>query len=178
MQIVNFFYELARTNKRLNGFAYGRAGSKGAGSEAHPLMWLDDPIYGEALNLNSLRFTCNVDILGIPTKPSEIATVQDAAFSTGLSLRERIKAIAPVSGISIEAFSFVSLSEYTDNDAAGYRFTFRLMCANPVDRCADDYDPAKQFPKVDDLPDFLTENPEGCAIFSDKSGLPNFELTI
>lgn len=178
MQIVNFFYELARTNKRIKGFAYGRAGGKGAGTEAFPLLWLDDPIYGEAVAKNALRFTCNVDILGIPVQPSEIPTVQDAAFNTGLSLCERIKVIGAITNITIDSLSFVSVSEYTDNDAAGYRFTFRLTAVNPADICADDYDPTKQFPKSEDLPNFLTDNPEGCAVFTAKSGLPNFKITI
>lgn len=178
MQIVNFFYELARTNKRINGFAYGRAGGKGAGTEAHPLMWLDDPIYGEAVGVPALRFTVNLDILGIPANPSDTAAVQDAALITGLSIRERIKEIGRITAISVDTFSFVSLSEYTDNNAAGYRFTYRLTTQNPVDLCAQYYDPTKQFPKVEDLPDFLTENPEGCAVFTDKAGLPNFKITI
>lgn len=175
MVIVNFFYEIARKHKRLKGFAYGRAGGKGAGEEAHPLLWLDDPILGEQVNA-ALRFTVNLDILGIPATVAEIPTVQDAAFTTGLSIIEHIKTTMRASNIAVEGFSFVSLAEYYDNNAAGYRFTLRLTSANPVDRCADDFDDAKQFVKVESLPDFNTENPEGCAVFTDKSGLPNFKL--
>lgn len=175
MQIVNFFYELAREHKRVNGFIYGRSYEKGAANEAHPLIWLDDPIYGASAG-NTIRYTVNIDVLGIPVNDDEVLAVQSAAFTTGLSLIERIKQVRHASGFSIDGFTFVTLRDYYDNSAAGQRFTLTINQANPVDKCADDFDPDKQFPKTDALPDFLVENPEGCAIFNDGTGLPNFKL--
>jgi hypothetical protein len=177
MQIVNFFYELAREHKRLNGFIYGRSYEKGAANEAHPLLWLDDPILGTSAG-NTVRYTINMDVLGIPANDTEVLAVQNEAFTAGLSIIERIKVVRPVSGFSIDGFNFLTLRDYYDNNAAGVRFTLTVIQANPVDRCADDFDPTKQFPKVEALPDFLVDNPDGCAIFNDGKGLPNFKITI
>lgn len=177
MQIVNIFYELARQHNQIKGFIYGKGYEKGAANEAHPLLWLDDPIYGQSI-AQTLQFTCNVDILGIPENEKEVLNVQTAAFNTGLALAEKIKQTKIQTGFSIDSFSFLSLRDYYDNNAAGYRFTYILTQANPVDRCANDFDPSKEFPKVETLPDFKVENPDGCAVFNDKAGLPNFKLKI
>lgn len=172
MQIINFFYELARQHVAVKGFIYGRAGGKGAGNEFYPLVWVDDPIYGVAVN-NTIRYTLNVDILGIPKIDAEIGAVQSAAFLVGLSFVEKIKSIQ---GTGVEGFSFVSLSDYYDNKAAGHRFTYTVVQANPANLCIDYYDPDKVFPKLDGLPDFSVAAPDGCAVFTDKKGLPNFEV--
>lgn len=176
MQIVNFFYELARQHKQINGFFYGKAYEKGAANEAHPLIWLDDPIYGQNVN-QTLSYTCNVDILGIPEDDEDVLDVQTAAFNVGLTLSEKIKQVYQSTGFKVDGFTFVSLRDYYDNNAAGYRFTYTIVQANPVNRCNDSFDPSKQFPKINALPDFKVENPDGCAVFSEKTGLPNFKIT-
>lgn len=174
MQIVDFIYELAREHKRVNGFIYGKGYEKGAANEAHPLVWLDDPILGTGVG-NTIRYTLNLDILGIPANNTEVLAVQTAAFDTGLSMFERIKNVRVMSGFSFDTYSFITLRDYYDNNAAGLRFTLTLIQANPVNRCADDFDPAKQFPKVEALPQFLVDNPDGCAVFGG-AGLPNFTV--
>ncbi len=172
MQIVNIFYELARQHKRINGFFYGKTYEKGAANEAHPLIWLDDPVYGQKIN-QTLSYTCNVDILGIPENEKDVLNVQTAAFNVGLMIAEKVDQFA---GFKTGGFTFMSLRDYYDNNAAGFRFTYTIVQANPVDRCIDEFDPAKQFPKIEVLPDFKIENPDGCAIFSEKKGLPNFKI--
>lgn len=175
MEIVNLFYELARQHKLLKGFFYGKSYEKGAANESHPLLWLDDPIYGQTVN-QTIRYTVNVDILGIPANEKEVVDVQSAAFTVGLTIAERVKQLRAQTGYSVEGFSFVSLRDYYDNDAAGFRFTYTIIQANPVNRCADDFDPAKQFSQGGLLPDFRADSPDGCAVFNDKAGLPNFKI--
>lgn len=176
MQIVNFFYELARQHKRINGFTYNKSYQKGAGNSMYPLLWLDDPIGGQAVGDNVIRWSVNIDLLGIPENDDDTPLVQSEAFDAGLSIIERIKNVRAVTGISVEGFNFLSLRDYYDDNAAGYRFTLSLNQANPVNRCAEDFDPTKQFPNVKTLPDFAVENPDGCAIFNNGSGLPNFKV--
>lgn len=175
MQIVNLFYELARQHRSIKGFFYGKAYEKGAANEAHPLLWLDDPISGQSVN-NALSYTCNVDILGIPKDEGEVLAVQSSAFQVGLGLAERIDAFTSVAGFRLNGYSFVSLRDYYDNSAAGFRFTYTLIQANPVDRCADAFDPSKELSAAQSLPSFNVEHPGGCAVFNDKAGLPNFTL--
>lgn len=180
MEIVNLFYELARQAKTVKGFVYGKAYEKGAGNDFYPLVWLDDPITGRAYTTAEtgrvIDYTVNVDFLGIPDDSAEVLTVQTAAFNLGLAFFEKFKQIRPQTGVSSSGFSFVSLRDYYDDKAAGYRFTYTMLAANPVDRCADEFDPNKVFPKRDALPDFMTDNPEGCAIFSSSNSLPNFKI--
>lgn len=170
MQIVNFYYELARQNKRVNGFIYNAAYNKGIGHEAHPLVWLDDPITGRQADAQGAvqEWTVNMDVLGIPKNEAQVEAVQSEMFSIGLSIIEKARQVRKqfVRSFAISSYTFVSLRNYYDNDAAGFRFTMTVTAPNPVNICADDYDPDKQLLNPDGLPDFSTDNPSGCAIFS------------
>jgi hypothetical protein len=176
MQIINLFYELARQHNQIRSFYYGKSYEKGSGNEAHTLVWLDDPLYGRSVN-QTIAYTCNVDFLGIPEDDKNTIDVQTAAFTVGLEFAEKIKQEQAKTGFSLSDFSFISLRDYYDNKAAGYRFTYTIIQANPVDKCNNDFDPNKQFPTRDALPQFNIENPDGCAVFTDKNGLPNFKIT-
>lgn len=175
MDVVNLFYELARQNKRINGFTYGQNGDKGAGNEAHPLVWLDDPIMGRKV-ANTMAYSVNFDVLGIPANEAETLAVQSEAFDVGLNFIEKIGQTRNVTGFWIDSYTWLTLRKYTDLDGAGVRFSVSLSAAIPTNRCADDFDPSKQFPSVKSLPDFLVDNPSGCAVFNDKAGLPDFKL--
>lgn len=179
MDIVNYFYELARQHNQVNAFIYGKSYEKGAGSDLYPLVWLDDPIYGNSYTMQEtgrvIQYTTNVDFLGIPQNDAEVLSVQSSAFETGLAFFEKFKQIRPQTGFSSSGFSFVSLRDYYDDKAAGQRFTFTMLQANPINRCGEFFDPAKVFPTRQTLPDFLTDNPEGCAVFNNSNALPNFK---
>lgn len=178
MQIVNLFYEIARQHKLVKGFRYGKSYEKGAGSDIYPLVWLDDPILGQSASPNTVRLTVNVDFLGIPKDDADVVAVQTAAYLVGLSFNEKIKELnaAFATKDKTESFNFITLRNYYDDDAAGVRFTFTLIGPNPSDLCVDYFDPDKQLEKLKPLPEFKTDNPNGCAVFSDKPGLPNFEV--
>jgi len=175
MQIVNLWYELARQNKVVKGFIYGRKVNEGAGNEVFPLTHLDDPILGVS-NGDTITYTCNVDITGIPDETASVQQIQDAAFMVGLSYWQKIKETRGVFRVS--GYTFITLCEYYDNDAAGVRFTYQIISASPVSKCEEYFDPAKQFPNVEGFPDFVVDNPDGCAVFSEKGGLPNFKIDI
>lgn len=175
MQIVDLFYRLAREHEAINAFIYDEGREKGSANEAHPLVWLDDPIHGQSDGANILRYTANVDILGVPVTKKDVLSIQSAAFRTGLEFKEKISGLRAETGISVDGFSFITLREYYDNSAAGVRFTYHLTQANPVNRCGDRFDPDKQFSSIEALPDFTVEHPDGYAVF-DKNGLPNFTI--
>jgi hypothetical protein len=179
MQIVDFYYLIARENLRINSFTYGKAYRKGSGTDRYPLLWLDDPIYGQTLALNqfnALSWTVNVDILGIPSNEDDVMAVQAAAFLVGIGIPERAKVIYKTTGVAITGYKFISLRDYYDDKAAGYRFTYTLSIANPVDLCANDYNPDKVFSVPSPLPAFIVDNPQGCATFAGRTGLPDFSV--
>lgn len=161
MQIVDLLHEQARQHKAIRGFAYGKSYEKGGEGVAYPLVWVDDPVYMQSVN-NGLRYTVNFDVLGIPGKRGNVAAVQDAAQAVGLDILERLKQIRTDTGCHPDGFSAVSLRDYYDDNAAGWRFTAYFISANPVPRCAEHFDPEKRLPAVD--------------TFRNKPYLPNFSL--
>lgn len=177
MDVVNLFYELARQQESIRGFAFGKGKKKGAGTDIYPLVWLDDPLTGSTYTTTDkggiLRYIANVDFLGIPKTAEDTQRVQNECFYIGLTFFEKIKQSRPTSQIIPQGFSFVSLSEYYDDNAAGYRFTYTLDMPNPVDRCAEYFDPTKVLPAPPNLPDFAVDNPSGCAVFGGNR-LPDF----
>lgn len=176
MHIVNFFHELARQEKGVFAFYYGRNALKGAGSEYHPLIWLDDPILvSGAQAANTAAYSVNLDILDIPKPGYSIKAAQGKCSTLAFALIEQIKKITP-RRYSLQRWDMVTLSEYTDNAAAGIRLSLSLTEAIPLNLCAEYFDPSKEFPINENLPDFAADNPEGCAIFNDKPGLPKFTI--
>lgn len=176
MQIVNFFYELARQQLGIRSFHYGRNAAKGVGSELMPLIWLDDPVlFGGNSATGTGDYTVNLDIIDIPGDGKTVEWVQGACLAAGMALITKIQSLKQRKFV-LSRWTGISLSEYTDNKAAGWRFTFTVTAPMPVNLCADYFDPDKQFPTVENLPDFATDNPEGCAVFNDKPGLPKFSI--
>lgn len=175
MQIVDLFYQLAKEHIKINSFFYGKAYEKGAGEESHPCVWLDDPVAFDGVTESVVQWTVNLDILGIPANASEVIGVQSAALDVGLEFIEKIRAIRANTGFSIVKYSGITLRDYYDNNAAGMRFTFSLSEANPVNRCVNPFDPNKGFVNPSYLPNFATDNAQGCAVFTDKTSLPSFK---
>lgn len=171
MEIINRLYDISRKHPLIVSFIFNKTYRKGAGGTKYPCVWVDDPLSGQSDGINALRFTANMDVLDLPTAETSAASVQDWAFTAGLRIIEKLRA-----DINVLGFNFVSLQDYYDDNAAGYRFTLTVSTANPVNRCANDSDDGKQFADdVSGLPDFLTDNPNGCAIFAPGGGLPNFD---
>lgn len=188
MEIVNFFYELARQCLPIKGFGYGRNTAKGAGNEVYPLVWLDDPILfnsntqGNPPNSTG-DFTVNLDFLDIPDKSDpnkNVALIQARCLTYGLLFMERIRQLKEEPRYALVRWTAISVSEYYDNNAAGWRFTVVLTRALPLLICDIDLAFSKTKTLVTDkpLPNFAVDNPEGCAVFSDKAGLPKFDITI
>lgn len=175
MEIVNILYDLARTHKAVRGFIYNKGYAKGAGTDMYPLVWVDDPVLGNSNEQgNAMRYTVNVDFLDLPKVTADVPIIQQAMQLVGLAFRERLK--GRYKGAGVDSLNFVTLREYYDDDAAGVRFTFGITLANPVNLCEEYFDDDKTIVRPADLPDFSVENPNGCAIFSNKNGLPNFKL--
>ncbi|WP_302605735.1 hypothetical protein [uncultured Alistipes sp.] len=178
MQIVDLFYNLARECRRIRGFAYGRAAAKGAGNDAYPLLWLDDPIMARREG-GALFYTVNFDVLGIPEEQTDaaIASVQGEALETACILLEHVQRTRGTHGFTVRASDLVSVRSYYDDAAAGWRCTAVLAAPLPLDRCGDYFDEDGTLPMPQPLPVFSADDPSGCAVFSEKPGLPSFKMT-
>lgn len=178
MQIVDTFYDMARQHKLIKGFKYGKPSEKGAGTDLYPLTWVDDPINGQTVasatvKLGLIRQSVSVDILGLPADDNDVLAVQKAAYVVGLSYAEKLKEYA---GVTIDSFSWITLRDYYDDNAAGVRFTYYVNGANPINLCGDFFDPTKEFNKESLLPAFVADHPDGCAVFNNNKTLPNFRV--
>lgn len=177
MQIIDIFYNLAKQHKNIRAFKYGKGYEKGAGHDLYPLVWVDDPIMANNINaFGILNYTLNFDVLDIPTKEEEVPDIQTSAMLTGMSFAQRISEINATELVNIKSYSFLTLRDYYDDNAAGVRFTFNLTAPVPLDLCEEAFIGGKEFENIQDLPEFRTDNARGCAIFSDKEGLPKFEI--
>ena len=172
--LIDIFCTQAREHKSIKSFFYNRSYELGTGREAHPLLWLEDPIYGRNEG-NVFVNAVNFSVLFVPSDEDSISELQNLAFSVGLNIIERIK--HQDNGLSVRPdWSFVTLRDYYDNGACGCRFSVNLVQANMQNLCLIDeqFDADAQFEVENLLPEFASSNADGQTVFVNK--LPEFNL--
>lgn len=174
MKTVEIIYGLAKRHKAVKGFRYNRKGGKGSGSDAYPLIWVDDPIYGGKASDSAMRETVNFDVLFLVSSEKEHRPAQSKALTIALSLVEEINKHFHTYKTRVESWEYLTLSKYTDDDSAGVRFTARFTSAIPINLCEQFFDDDKELEDFDPFPSISTEGAEGCEIFNEKDGLPDF----
>lgn len=173
--ILSIFRQQAQEHKTIKAFYYNRNYELGSGNEAHPLFWLEDPIYGrnqDNVFINSVNFS----ILFLPTTEESVSHLQNLAFSIGLNIMERIKKNLH-SGINIRPdWTYTSLRDYYDNNSCGCRFSVNFTQVNMQNLCLIDeqFDTDKVFEETEILKDFDVSSAVNCDIFSQK--LPDFDI--
>ena len=117
---------------------------------------LEDVNY-HALNISSGIFTSefNLYVLGFPTKDEQdsILEIQDTAYSIACDVMEFIDNMPEYQGIlSVYDYSIISISHFTDDNAAGVRLTLKLKVPSPVNLCTyqDNFNPEPYVPEEDD----------------------------
>lgn len=174
MQLVDILYELARQHKSVKAFVYNSVNEIGNGSELYPLFWLEDPLLGDNADARIIRFDFNFSITEIPEEDNQVKPIQDRCFRIGLAIIEKLRKINNNTLLSVKGFNFLTLRDYYDNKSAGIRFSVTVERTNPQNLCDldNDFEEGKEFPAIEALPKFKTDNPKGCATFPDKPGLP------
>ncbi|MBD8346507.1 hypothetical protein [Dysgonomonas sp. HGC4] len=173
--IIEMFRRQAREHKTIRSFYYNRNYEIGSGNEAHPLFWLEDPLTGRN-NANTFSNTANFSILFVPKDDSEIANLQNLAFSIGLNILERIKYDNAVPVSILPTWSYLTLRNYYDNNACGCRFTVDFVQRNMQDLCLieEQFDVLKDFEAEGILNSFDVKTANTCETFINK--LPVFDL--
>lgn len=173
--IIEVFRKQAREHKTIRSFYYNRNYELGAGNEAHPLFWLEDPITGRNQQ-NVFTNTVNFSVLFILNHKDNIQTLQNLAFSIGLNILERIKHDSESSVTVLPTWTYLTLRDYYDNNSCGCRFTVELIHRNMQNLCLIDeqFDANKQFKTTASMPDFDISVAGTCETFSNK--LPVFDL--
>lgn len=98
-----------------------------------------DTVSYHNLNITTGIFTSefNLHILGFPTKDKDsIADIQTKAYTIACDIMEFIDSQDEYKGIlSVYDYSILTLSNYTDDAAAGVRLTLTLKVPSPVNLC-------------------------------------------
>lgn len=173
--IIDIFRNQAREHKAIKAFYYNRNYELGSGKDVYPLFWLEDPINGRNQD-NTFTNSINFSILFVPKDNESVSSVQNVAFSIGLNIIERIKNNNTIE-ISIKPdWTYTTLREYYDDNAAGCRFSVNFTQKNMQNLCLIDeqFDPDKQFEVDNNLPDFDISPANNCDVFTNK--FPVFDL--
>lgn len=178
--IINTFRQLAKSHKTIQSFYYNKNYELGEGNEAHPLLWLEDPIMGNNTGTNGSVFTnsVNFSVLFVPAKGDDIAHLQSLAFSIGLNMIERIKQNRHSYFTIKPDWNYLTLSDYYDNDCAGCRFSCTLVTKNISDLCLleEQFDDEKEFEDTNTINDFDITVKSNCETFVNK--LPDFNIPL
>lgn len=173
--IIDIFRNQAREHKAIKAFYYNRNYEIGSGKDIYPLFWLEDPLYGRNRD-NIFTNSVNFSILFVPKDKEDISSLQNLAFSIGLNIIERIKQNKEI-GISITPdWTYTTLRNYYDDNAAGCRFSVNFIQRNMQDLCLIDeqFDPDKQFEQNNYLPEYNITPANNCDVFTNK--FPVFDL--
>ena len=175
--IIDIFRNQAREHIAIKAFYYNKNYEIGSGKDIYPLFWLEDPIIGRNQD-NTFTNSVNFSILFVPKDKDSISDLQNLAFSIGLNIIERVKRSREIE-ISIKPdWTYTTLRNYYDDNAAGCRFSVNFIQKNMQDLCLinEQFDENKQFEKNNNLPDFNISPANNCDVFANR--FPVFDLKI
>ena len=176
--ITDILFELARQHKEIRAFRYDSVAESGAGTEAYPLLWLEEPLLADNSDARLLRIRFNFSITAIPDEKNTANAIQKRCFTIGLSIVEKMRKIQDQTLLSVTSFNALTLRDYYDNSSAGIRFSVTATRLNPQGLCRLDeaFDLSKTFPSKQELPRFNSASANGSTLFPDKPLLPSFDL--
>ena len=177
-QIVDTFYTLSEKHKLVRSFIYGRVSKKkGTGEQLYPEVLLEDPIYlnratplqGQIPVQVNFTVTClphafnNYNVRQLTEEECQNVCHQ-IALSFISKIRHDNKEFFTRKGIEVSDFSFLTLRNWGDDDAAGVRCSLVLLVDNDIQLCDIDehFDPEKEFDLGDKLSTINTDNPVSC----------------
>lgn len=76
----------------------------------------------------------NMDIIGFVGKDASVLDIQDEATHIGFDFIEYIKNQSDFP-LEVHDFSFLSLTEYTDDNSSGIRLTIQFVIPSPINLC-------------------------------------------
>lgn len=137
-QIVNYIGGVALKHIAVHSFKYQNRILTNAQNSNRYFQFIieSNPDLEWVKTSNVYTLTLNIDILGFPTKDMTVLKCQSTALQIGSEVMAYIERDYLYKGImSIYDYDFMALSEYTDDDAAGFRLTLTLAVPNPIDLC-------------------------------------------
>lgn len=101
----------------------------------------DEPILKNTSTEGIMTIEYNITILG----NDELLTAQDNALHIGLDVINYIDNSYEIYPIRVQDYSFVGLSDYTDDKANGVRLTIDIVIPNPINLCEYNFNDDKLF---------------------------------
>lgn len=188
--IVDTFYQLSKEHKLIRSFIYNRVSKvKGTGEDLYPMVLLEDPIYirSSSPTDGKIPVQINFDITCLPqafnnfnTRQLSEEECQNVCHQIALhfiaKLRQDNKDWETRNGIDVSDYSFLTLRNWGDDNAAGVRATMNILVDSDIQLCDIDehFDPEKEFNLGKLLNDVDTDNAAGCVQFDYK--LPKIRL--
>ena len=179
-KIVDTFYKLSKEHKLVRSFIYDRISKKkGTGEQLYPSVFLEDPIYinkSQPLQ-RQIPIQVNFDITCLPhafnnynveqlTEEQCQNVCHEIALSFISKIRQDNKNILKdnYQGIEIDEYSFLTLRNWSDDNASGIRCTLNLLVDSDIQLCDIDehFDPEKEFDLGNILKDINTDDPVSC----------------
>lgn len=164
-QIINYILEIALRHKAVK---YGKYQSRILINQQNNNAYMqvnveDDPFFQLLVSQDNIfTVTLNLDILGFVTPEYSILQAQSDALQIGVELIAFIDQDETFRGqMSIHDYSFLGLSHFTDDNAAGQRLTLELRIPNPINLCTflDNFDDEPDIMEIDKEIDLTDVNP-------------------
>lgn len=137
--IIQYIMDTALMHKAVNSTKFqGRQYINQQNGNGYMQFIVEDNVYSDyKISSNTFTMTLNIDILCFPTNEYTVLDIQNDTFQVGNEiLAYIIKDKSFKNLLDIYDYSFLSLSEFTDDRSAGQRLTLELVIPNPVNRCS------------------------------------------
>lgn len=136
--VVNIIKETALRHKGVRTFRYQSDILNNAqNNHKYYQVYLDDVSYHQLnITTNIFRVEFNMYILGFVDDENSILDVQNNAYTIAADIIAKIDTDDANKGsLSVYDYSIVTLSHYTDDQAAGVKLSLVLSMPSPVDLC-------------------------------------------
>lgn len=154
--IIDVLKNASLRHKGIKTFKYqGKILINAQGGNRYYQVVVDDVSY-HRLNITTGIFVSEVNmyILGFPSKDKDsILDVQNNAITIACDIMQFIDSQEEYQGVlSVYDYSFLTLANYTDDNAAGVRLTLSLKVPNPINLCEyeDNFNP-EPYPEEEDV---------------------------
>ena len=117
----------------------------------------DEPYLKSTSTEGIMTIEYNIIILS----KEDILTAQDNALHIALDVINIIDNQRDYN-LSVGDYSFIGLSDYTDDKANGVRLTLELVIPNPIDLCAENFDESKDINAEDTSNDITLSDEDEC----------------
>lgn len=144
LQLIKLQKAILQAHQQVESVGEGEGVDRSAsGNVAYPSAWIEAPYNFEGLGRALLNYRFAVLILDRPSQDdSDKLQAINKTSLIGLAFLERLKSeLQERFGAElVEPWDAVSLEDFGDDSAAGWRFEFQIKAKAPIDQCGGPFD--------------------------------------